>query len=155
MADVDALATLGDPWPNLGDVKNDVAFLGLADAWETRLEALCRAELEQAHGRMRVVHRRRPGRALHVGNVLPGGSGWQSGEVRVRRQQSGRPKTTGAMSLDELEQVVVRLGGMRATARALGCGQATVSRYLAGRREIPSAFAERVRVLVAEVRCEA
>ncbi|MGH7296780.1 MAG: hypothetical protein ACRELB_17710, partial [Polyangiaceae bacterium] len=57
MADADALVTLGDPWPNLGDARNDAAFLGLAAVWESRLEAMCRAELEQAHGRLRAVHR--------------------------------------------------------------------------------------------------
>lgn len=145
MAEVDALATLGDPWPNLGDVRNDVTFLGLGEAWDARVEALCRAELEQAHGRLRVVHRARPGRALHIGTALPGGSGWNSGKVRIRRLNLGRPKTVAAMDNAELANLVVRLGGLRAVARAFGCSVGTVSRYLDGTRAIPSEFAEQVR----------
>ena len=89
MADVDALITLGDPWPHLGDARNDAAFLGLAQAWQQRLEAMCRAELEQAHGRIRPVHRARPGRALHVGTMLPSGYGWTSGSVEMRSMPRG------------------------------------------------------------------
>lgn len=47
MADVDAVVTLGDPWPHVGEVRNEVAFLGLEKPSEERLEELCRAELEQ------------------------------------------------------------------------------------------------------------
>ena len=90
LADCDALATLGDPWMNLDAAQSDAAFLGLGDNWEERYEARCRAELEQAHGRLRTVHRTRPGRALHVGAVVPGGRGWEGGEVRVERLKGGR-----------------------------------------------------------------
>jgi hypothetical protein len=147
MADVDCLATLGDPWPNLDAVKNDIAFLGLEEAWESRTEAMCRAELEQAHGRLRAVHRRRPGRALHVGTVIPSGAGWSAGQVRIRRLASGRPKTVAAMTASELAPLVLTLGGLRATARALGCGHATLLRYLEGHRAIPAEVANRVRTI--------
>jgi len=149
MADVDALATLGDPWPNLGDIRNDVAFLGLAEAWEARLEALCRAELEQAHGRLRAVHRTRPGRALHIGNVLPSGSGWQSGDVRFMRMPEGRPKGAACV-IAELEDMVLRLGGVRAVARALDCDASTISRYLTRKRGVPASVAAQLRDLRAE-----
>ena len=103
LAECDALATLGDPWMNLDAAQNDAAFLGFGDKWEERYEARCRAELEQAHGRLRTVHRTRPGRALHVGAVLPGGLGWENGEVRVERLKGGRPERTacGVRSTDE------------------------------------------------------
>lgn len=94
LATCDALATLGDPWMNLDAAQNDAAFLGLGDTWTERYEARCRAELEQAHGRLRTVHRTRPGRALHVGAVLPGGSRWEGGEVRVEELKGGRPELT-------------------------------------------------------------
>jgi hypothetical protein len=149
MANVDALATLGDPWPNLGEVQNNVAFLGLPESWESRLEALCRAELEQAHGRLRTIHRTRPGRALHVGNVLPGGSGW-SQDVRIRRMTDGRPKTKAAVEASEIEDLILKAGSMRAAARALDCGVATMSRYLTGQRAIPASVAERLRSLAVE-----
>jgi hypothetical protein len=145
MADVDAVVTLGDPWPNLGHVKNDVAFLGLAEAWDARVEALCRAELEQAHGRLRVVHRSRPGRALHIGTMLPGGSGWRSGKVQIRKLKSGPMKVAAAMTPDELAEHVTRLGGVRAAGRILQCAHTTIARYLDGKRAISIEFADLVR----------
>jgi hypothetical protein len=149
MADVDCLATLGDAWPNLGQVRSEVEFLGLPDAWEARLEALCRAELEQAHGRLRVVHRQRPGRALHIGSVLPGGSGWSAGKVQIRRFKLGPWKSAATMTADELAEHVDRLGGLRAASRILGCAHTTIARYLDGRRAIPIDLAQMVSVAVA------
>lgn len=145
MADVDSLMTLGDPWPNLGDVQSDAAFLGLEEVWEARLEALCRAELEQAHGRLRAVHRAHPARALHVGNVLPGGSGWSSDQVELRRLVGGRPKTESAMDLAELDLLVARLGGLRAAARAIGCDHAVLARLRRGDRPVSAAVARALR----------
>jgi hypothetical protein len=145
MADVDCLATLGDPWPNLGAMKNDVAFLGLADAWEQRLEDSCRAELEQAHGRIRAVHRTRSGRALHIGGVLPGGSGWSSGNVQIRRLLGGAPKATSVMDANELELVIGALGGVRAAARVLDCDPKTVRRYREGLTPVPEGSAAELR----------
>ena len=89
MAGVDQLVTLGDPWANLDEVKHACSYLGLPD-WEERYEAMCRAELEQAHGRLRTIHRTRPGRALHVGAVVPGGPGWEAEHVTLRRADTTR-----------------------------------------------------------------
>lgn len=139
MADVDALVTLADPWQNLGEVRSAVAFLGLETSWEARVEALCRGELEQAHGRLRAVHRTRPGRALHVGNVLPGGAGW-SRDVEVLTLKGGHaPGAQRRFDPDEVRATVDRLGGIRAAARALGCSPATVAGYYAGVRPTPQA----------------
>jgi hypothetical protein len=150
LADVDALATLGDPWMNLGDVRNDTAFLQLGESWQERYEAWCRAELEQAHGRLRAVHRTRPGRALHVGAVLPGGSGWASGQVEIRKLEGGRPTTMAAMTADDLRKRIQGLGTQRQVAGLLGVSTATLERYLAGRCAIPAAIAERLRSLKVE-----
>jgi len=150
MADVDALATLGDPWFNLDSVRNEVGFLGIEEAWEARAEALCRAELEQAHGRLRTVHRTRPGRALHIGNVLPSGSGWRSGTVRIRSMLAGRPKTVGVLKAAELEELVVKLGGVRPAARALDCSPPSILRYLSGARAMGAAVEQRVRAVMSE-----
>ena len=137
MAAVDALITLGDPWPNLADARNDAAFLGLAPAWQERLESMCRAELEQAHGRIRPVHRARPGRALHVGTVLPSGYGWTSGTVEVRTMPRGPRVDVAGVSCQEFRALVERAGGVRVAARHLGCGPATISRYCSGERAVP------------------
>ena len=139
MADVDCLATIGDPWPSVPAVQIEARYLGV-DA-DDRLERLCRAELEQAHGRLRAVHRKRPARALHVGRILPGGSAWSLLGVAKRRIAGGRPKAGEVMSLGELKGVVERLGGGRATARALGCSHSTIVKYLAGRGVAPAVAA--------------
>jgi hypothetical protein len=137
MSDVECLATLGDPWPNLNRVRHEVMFLGLEDSWESRLLELCKAELEQAHGRLRAVHRKAPAMALHIGSVRPTGYGWTTGSVEVRQVKTGRPANESSMTIDELRRIVDAAGGSRALARKLGCDHKTISRYLNGRQ--PSA----------------
>jgi DNA-binding transcriptional regulator YdaS (Cro superfamily) len=145
MSAVDALITIGDPWPNLGDVRNDAAFLALDNA-DARIEAFARAELEQAHGRLRAIHRTRPARALHVGSLLPSGIAWTSG-VNVRRMPLGRPPTASTMPPDEAARLVAALGGTSAAAQALGCGLTTVKRYVTGARTAPPAVSGKLRLL--------
>jgi hypothetical protein len=136
MADVDALITLGDPWQNLGDVQSDVAFLGLEEDWRGRMNALCRAELEQAQGRLRPVHRKRPGRALHVGSIVPSGSGW--GHFETTGLSRGPHRAEDATDASALRAQVDRMGGLRAAARHLGCSHTMVRRYLSGECVPPS-----------------
>ena len=150
MKDLDALATLGDPWPNLGEVKHDIAFLGVTEAWEARVEAMCRAELEQAHGRLRTVHRTRPGRALHVGRVLPSGSGWKGGGVELRGNGRGRPKNTATMRAEEVLVIVTKVGGVGVTAQLIGCSRRTMTRYLDGDRSVPQAVSSKLRALTVD-----
>ncbi len=141
MKHADALATLGDPWPNLDDVRTEVAFLGLEQTWEARAEAMCRAELEQAHGRLRTIHRTRPARAAHVGMVRPGGEAWEAVAAPLRPQ--GRPKTKAALSTLAFTHVIEALGGVRATARLLGCSRGTLQGYFSGAYAVPAEVAER------------
>jgi hypothetical protein len=148
MADMDCLITLGDPWPNLGEVQNQVAYLGLAsERWEERAEAMCRAELEQAHGRLRTVHRTRPGRALHVGNVAPGGWGWSSGNVGVKSLRGGRPKNESAAQAGEIAEMVRAIGGLQKAVELLGCSRAALVRYQSGLRAAPAGVIESLRRL--------
>ncbi len=135
MADVDCLATLGDPWPNLGLVKSDIAFLGLTQAWEQRVEAMCKAELEQAHGRLRAVHRTRSGRALHIGSVMPSGSGWRLDKVEVREASVRNDRITQRDT--DLLSIVASLGGVVAAAALAGVDRKVMARYLTGERPIP------------------
>lgn len=145
MADVDAVVTLGDPWPHVGEVRNEVAFLGLDKPSEERLEELCRAELEQAHGRIRAVHRTRPGRALHVGAVLPSGSGWASGSVEIRKMPSGPSRAPVHMTIDELRGVMASFGGPGRAARVVGCTERNLFRYLSGDHPVPDELALQLR----------
>lgn len=147
MADADSLVTLGDPWVNIEQVRHECTYLGLDD-WEARLEAMCRAELEQAHGRLRTVHRTRPGRALHVGTVVPGGVGWESGAV-IRRTEAGRPRRPPAVGdTDLLAAALDQLGSVSALARELGCDRRTLRRYLAGEHALPENSADRLASLL-------
>jgi hypothetical protein len=145
MSDADCLATLGDPWPDIGQVGRDVAYLDMSDEAEARMEALCRAELEQAHGRLRTVHRTRPGRALHVGRVLPSGSGWCRGGVIFKEMPNGRPGALTPMSVEELESVIQRFGGLKATASQAACSAAYLSQCRKGKRPVSQRLAEVLR----------
>lgn len=147
MADCDATITISDPRPNLGDEAIKCEYLGLD--LDGRLDALAAAELQQAHGRLRTIHRKREGRQLHVGSVVP--SGWRS--VDVRRMPVGRPANVAAMSADELRSIRESLGmSVRELARALGVSDRTVRRFEpqadgTAPRAIPDDVARAVRVL--------
>jgi len=118
--DHDALVTLGDPWGQLTDGLWEAELLRLGDG-NRRLEEAARHELEQAHGRLRTVHRQRPASALHVGMLVPGG--WTSHETREATM--GRPRT---LSRDEAQAAIRRHGGVSQAARALGVARTTLRR---------------------------
>jgi hypothetical protein len=141
MKHADALATIGDPWPNLDEVRTEVDFLRLGVTWQARAEAICRAELEQAHGRLRTVHRTEPARALHVGRVRPGGAAWDA--LGRTARVAGRPRARGALDRASFRQMIDALGGVRAAARTLGCALSTLVHYLNGERAVPAEFVAR------------
>jgi hypothetical protein len=117
--DHDALVTIGDPWPQLTDARWEADFLRLKEGWESRLTDAARQELEQAHGRLRTVHRKTPCRALHVGALRPGG--WS--QCEEREDAGGRPKR---LRKAEAEAVVREHGSVAAAARALGIHRSTL-----------------------------
>lgn len=142
--DFDSLVTFGDPWPNLGDMQHEADFLNLPEDGEERARAFCRAELEQAHGRLRVPHRTTPCIQIHVGLTRPGG--W-AGEIEVcDLADMGRPAGESAMSAEDFAALVGRLGGQRRAAEALGISARSVKRYLEGESPIPASVAEKIRV---------
>ena len=134
MRDVDLLVTIGDPRPNVTATENDLVLLGLEDdAAGRRVDALARAELEQAQGRLRACRRTRPARALHVGTLLPSGTGW-SGDVEFTSLGGGRPRNTGEIHPEKLKAMTDRIGGVSMTARLLRISRKTLSRYINGER---------------------
>jgi DNA-binding XRE family transcriptional regulator len=147
MADCDATITLIDPRPNLGDEMIKAEYLGLDI--DGRLDALASAELEQAHGRLRTIHRQRAGRQLHVGGVVP--SGWRDVEVRVL--PGGRPRNGGGtMGGPAMRDARERAGmGVRDLARFLRVSPSTVTRYESGERAIPTDVADAVLTLTQSV----
>jgi hypothetical protein len=146
MADVDAILTIGDPWPNVMCAEHEAKFAALDQTGRARGEQLCKDELEQAHGRLRTVHRTRPGWALHVGAVRPGGTAWLS-EVQVV-QAAGRPVNARVLTPDEIKQAVDQLGGARAAGKFLQCSERTVRRYVTGDRAPDAAIVEALLPLV-------
>jgi len=145
LADCDATITLMDPRPNLGDEAIKAEYLGVD--LDDRLDELAAAELQQAHGRLRTIHRRRPGRQLHVGAVVP--AGWRNAEVRPL--PVGRPANVAAMTAEELKAIREELGmGLREMARALSVSDRTIRRFESTDepRAIPEDFARAVRALV-------
>jgi hypothetical protein len=122
----DALITLGDPLPNL----DHVARTTDEDTSE-RARALACAELEQAHGRLRTVHRTTPCTQIHVGALVP--DGWRAPVEEVDPTEGGRP-VAPPVDLGELEALVRAAGGIRAAARAVGVSHVAVLRWVRGER---------------------
>ncbi len=139
-ANLDALATLGDPWPDLGDVVRDGEHLGLGEEPGEQAETIARAQLQQAHGRMREPRRDRPADLMHVGNLLPAGTGWMAGDVQIVRDEGGRralpPALTGAQLSETLADLTMT---PEEAAQRIGCSPSTFYRYLAGQAPFPDA----------------
>lgn len=129
-SDADAVITLGDPIPNLDHVSRTTPE---TEASSDRADALARAELEQAHGRLRTVHRRRPAVAIHVGRILPGG--WAEGVEVLRAENAGRPPREATSSLREM---IDRIGGASYVARTIGVNRSTVARWRRGEMHPPA-----------------
>lgn len=98
-ADCGLLATLGDPWPNLGSAQAEALALGVdPEAWALEL---ARAELVQAWGRARTVHRTSPVLVLHFGSEkLAPDPSWapQWAGVKPERTRRGPPRTVLPLS---------------------------------------------------------
>src|SRR5690606_2478077 len=94
-ADHDVIVTLGDPRPALDAMTDREAYLDRPpDAARARVTALARAELEQAHGRLRAPWRAQAGACVHYGMLRPRGSRWTScARVMPRRTRSGAPSS--------------------------------------------------------------
>lgn len=144
----DATITLIDPRPNLG-VEYEKALYLATDA-SGRIDAIARAELQQAHGRLRTIHRTKPGRQLHVGSLAPAGwNGPDGRRVEVRGMPVGRPRQATAMTAAELRGVQ-RWAGLTVSglAQRLGVATKSLTRYLSGERPVPSEIAAAARNLL-------
>jgi hypothetical protein len=108
---VDVLVTLGDPWPDVGAHRLDLAAMGYeGEAADAMLRASVTAELAQAMGRARAEVRPDSVLLVHIGSVLP--AGWDAKTViRIAAQPPGRPRAQDAVACRSwLEAVAERVG---------------------------------------------
>ncbi len=153
MSHCDAIITIGDPRPSLNEEDMRARYLGLTP--EERLNQLGKAELGQAHGRLRTIHRTVPGRALHIGSLLPYGWEWVIGVDNVEDLDVGRPRSVATMSAEQFEALRVAAGlTVQQCADELRCTRMAVWRYASGDRVVPTAIAEAMEAL-ASARSEA
>lgn len=134
MKDLDGIVTMGDPWNNVDATLEAARFVGL-DGWDVDeyQRACCEDELEQAQGRLRVVHRTRPGRSLHLGHETPGGTGWTRPDVIVAAwdERGGHNKNQdGGMSKQELQDIRQRFKSTSEFAACVGVSERTMKNYL-------------------------
>jgi hypothetical protein len=139
----DGFATLGDPWPNLDEVTEHAEAYGLDPYAEC--EQRLRAELGRAHGVAKDPVRTEPARHLHMGDRAP--LGWHAENTALHRVVQGRPKTVPAMSKEEFELAVRRLGGVKNAVLSLSLSIGTIRRYLRGLRAVPLDVAEAIQEL--------
>jgi hypothetical protein len=127
----DAIVTLGDPRPNIDAHLLDLGVLrGEGETANARIRAEAEAELGQAHDRLRVVWRDRPGWALHVGSLLP--RRWDPTKI-VRRPcaMRGGKMRGGSMTREELHGLLKQSGlSYKAFSLASGCKLDRLKVYL-------------------------
>jgi hypothetical protein len=145
MSDCVVSITVGDPWQNMGKVARDVALLDLSQGFDERIEELCGSELQQAHGRLRTIHRTTPCKQIHLGRVLPRGSLWRNGNTRNLQMPKGRPVRKDAPTPETIAALVETLGGQRKAARLVGCSQPYLAQCIAGTRTISLEIWEKLR----------
>lgn len=124
----EACITVGDPWPELGSVREQAKVMGV-DA-EAHLRQLARAELAQAHGRLRDPSRSTKATHVHLGAVAP--QGWTTKATTLHVTPDGRPRTTSSVTTEELRTWCAGQKSKRAAAKTLGLPIATLLRCLAG-----------------------
>ena len=117
----DALLMLGSPWPDVAQVAQECAAVGLAAVAGDVGKHLAEAELEQACGRGRAPWRTTPLAIVVLATVPPkrADSRWT-----VRALAVGRPVRHDHTALAARAAVV----GVREAAREAGCDRATVQR---------------------------
>lgn len=141
MQDADELVTIGDPYVNIDTVRDRMHFLDIKLEKAQFERDLCRAELEQSHGRLRAVRRTKPGRAMHIGAVLPQGYGWDKAIIRRAPRLGG-----SIMTPEEMKHILESKElNTRSFSELTDINIRTVQRYLDGTSTIPHEIAKILR----------
>lgn len=129
-ADCDASVSLGDGYPNLGDLRAQAAAVGTDPGASGREHAA--AALGQWHDRLRGVQRARELWSFHAGAVVPGGGQWDRESVTVQAPPRGRP-VAGVDVRVEAAALVKLAGSERRAALAAGVQRDALRRALCER----------------------
>lgn len=146
------LATVGDPFPNVGDVRAEAQFLQRDERAHAYMK--CMAEIVQASGRARPIHRTDQVVMVHYGKSKPSlwlAPQWASAEqVNVR---TGRPrqKLNGGTTDEELVRLKKAGMSVREIARKIGAAPTTVHRRMGKARDAGTPGAEPTPVVVTPV----
>ncbi|MCA9620493.1 MAG: hypothetical protein KC731_15835 [Myxococcales bacterium] len=142
--DVDALVTIGDPIPNVGQMELEARVLRLNEKQAgDRPSRRAEVELAQAHGRLRAPRRTRPALALHYGRLIP--MTWTTSNAHLATLKPGRPRSTMAMEVTELMELISEAGGVKALAQQVGVARSTIYDLVNGTRPISAETARRLR----------
>jgi hypothetical protein len=142
------LVTLGDPYPRVEEARSEAEFLRRNE--HAHQHRRCLAEIIQASGRARAVHRSSPILVLHFGKSMP--SAWfapQWATAEVVPPTKGRPKKklSGGVSDEELRREHVAGASQGELARKYGLAKSTINERL--RRLQPTSAAPSQLVVLA------
>lgn len=147
MMNGDAFVALGDPYPNLNEVRNELSYLQLGDKLteRERAESRAAAEKQQCLDRSRAVRRGKFCRELSVGHIRPSGLAWASPEVVILDQMKAKPFES-TMTTDEFKEIREKFGlSVDQFAKAIGISSRSAKYYDSGERMIPQATAVEAR----------
>jgi hypothetical protein len=118
----DAMISVGDPRPNLGDVRAVATAIGLANEWRAVYRRTTAAEASQVAGRVRAPWRTAPVVHVHVGTVAP--QSWDA-RAEVVDLPHGPPDV---ISLQNVSEAVRVHGSKRRAGAAMGVSRKQVTR---------------------------
>jgi hypothetical protein len=140
---LDLLATVGDPRPNVVDADRAAAYVGPRKdgtpfVSEHHHEVIARAELRQAHGRLRTPRRASMCMSLHVGALVPFGTGWEAENVTIVTD-GDMDNSRNLRAIAGLHAALGALGSHAAVCGALGVDPFTLKRWVLGAVDVPIA----------------
>jgi hypothetical protein len=145
------IVTLGDPRPNLDDVRMERDVLRTGETLNARVLAVSSEELKQAHGRIRAPGLKTSRKALALGAIVPGGWSLHGYFERTVQLAAGRLTPVAAMTREELAGLIESFGGsQKEFAEAARVPFETLKSYLAAgskRRQIPARAAQAFRAV--------
>ena len=161
-AGFDAVATIGDAFPNLDAAKLQFAtthHLALKDlepphaGFQAYYETQARAASGQTQGRVRDADRATPAYHFHFGRLSP--AGWEGAELVTTAPGQKRSRLSAAsvapcssLSLQGWKEVARAVGSKRELSRRLGVSWSTLLNYMNGTRPTPPELWDQAQALL-------